>query len=160
VRERVTFNYHCFCCCCFAGVLYDNVAGVPAQVDLHLRDYFGNRLQVGGRNIELALLGVGGESPFYCAVWHSLCLLPPAKIESCPFFHLFLFSNFSDSLLRMFFLSYSDGYLVDWGTVQPFPQEQGLPNSYFYRGEFMFSFLFVPTAHGFFTSPLRNFLHF
>ena len=43
------------------GTLYDNVAGVPAQVTLQLRDYFLNTLLVGGRNIELALLGVGGK---------------------------------------------------------------------------------------------------
>lgn len=42
------------------GVLYDNVAGVPAQINLQLRDYYYNKLVSGGRNIELALLGVGG----------------------------------------------------------------------------------------------------
>jgi hypothetical protein len=43
------------------GTLYDNVAGVPATVSLQLRDYYRNKLNAGGRNLELALLGVGGE---------------------------------------------------------------------------------------------------
>jgi hypothetical protein len=42
------------------GTLYDNIAGVPAKVYLHLRDYFQNHLISGGRNIELVLLGVAG----------------------------------------------------------------------------------------------------
>lgn len=45
----------------FSGTLYDTVAGVPSIVNLHLRDSFGNLLQSGGLNAELALLGVGGE---------------------------------------------------------------------------------------------------
>jgi hypothetical protein len=44
-----------------SGTLYDNVAGVPTTVSLQLRDYFNNKLITGGRYIELALLGVGGE---------------------------------------------------------------------------------------------------
>jgi hypothetical protein len=43
------------------GTLYDNVAGVPTTVSLQLRDYYRNKLNAGGRNLELALLGVGGE---------------------------------------------------------------------------------------------------
>ncbi len=46
------------------GTLYDNVAGVPAFVYLQTRDHFGNKLITGGTNIELALLGVGGNVPF------------------------------------------------------------------------------------------------
>jgi len=42
-----------------SGTLYDNVAGVTARVNLHLRDYFSNKLQSGGRDVELVLLGVG-----------------------------------------------------------------------------------------------------
>jgi len=42
-------------------VLYDNVAGVTAQIDLQLRDYWFNKLISGGRDIELALLGVGSK---------------------------------------------------------------------------------------------------
>ena len=55
------------------GVLYDNVAGVTAQIDLQLRDYWYNKLISGGRDIELALLGVGSKL-FVC-----LCLV----IHSC-----------------------------------------------------------------------------
>lgn len=60
----VLFYYSRFQTCFLntpTGSLYDNVAGVPAQVDLGLRDYFYNHLVSGGRAIELALLGVGSK---------------------------------------------------------------------------------------------------
>lgn len=65
-----------------SGTLYDNIAGVTAKVDLQLRDYFGNILQQGGTEIELALIGVAAE----------------------------------------------------WGTVQPYGPNQGLPNAFNYKG--------------------------
>jgi hypothetical protein len=47
-----------------SGTLYDNIAGIPTTVDIQLRDYFRNLIRVGGRNLELALIGVGGKKFF------------------------------------------------------------------------------------------------
>lgn len=66
-----------------SGVLYDNIAGQWADVPVQLRDYFGNKLNKGGDELELALIGVAAE----------------------------------------------------WGTVQPFNIQQGLPNQYNYKGD-------------------------
>lgn len=44
----------------FIGTLYDNIAGVSTTVSIQLRDYYENKLQTGGHNLELALLGVAG----------------------------------------------------------------------------------------------------
>lgn len=55
-------------------MLYDNVAGVTAQIDLQLRDYYNNKLISGGRNIELALLGVGGNKKLLYFVIDALLL--------------------------------------------------------------------------------------
>jgi hypothetical protein len=43
------------------GVLYENIAGVPATISLQLRDYFHNKLISGGYDIDTAILGVGVE---------------------------------------------------------------------------------------------------
>lgn len=52
-----------------SGMLYDNTAGVSASVRIQLRDSFGNRLSVGGYDVELAILGVavqwGTVEPFF-----------------------------------------------------------------------------------------------
>lgn len=47
-----------------SGTLYDNIAGIPTTVDVQLRDYFRNLIRVGGRNIEVSLIGVGGNVPY------------------------------------------------------------------------------------------------
>jgi len=41
--------------------LYDTIAGTSSSVEVHLRDYFGNLLQMGGYSLEIALLGVAGR---------------------------------------------------------------------------------------------------
>jgi hypothetical protein len=46
----------------YLGTLYDNEAGQPTTIQLQLRDYFGNKLITGGRDIEGAILGVSGKS--------------------------------------------------------------------------------------------------
>lgn len=63
-----------FLICATIGTLYDNVAGEPATVSLQLRDYFRNKLLTGGRDLELALLGVGGKrSVFHCYRLSTAC---------------------------------------------------------------------------------------
>jgi hypothetical protein len=74
-----------------SGTLYDNVAGVPANIYLQLRDYFKNILISGNTAIECAILGVG----------------------------------------------------VEWGTVKPFSDAQGLPSQYNYKGKTILSLLFL-----------------
>ena len=41
------------------GVLYENIAGVPATISLQLRDYWRNELYSSGYDVECAILGVG-----------------------------------------------------------------------------------------------------
>jgi hypothetical protein len=49
------------------GTLYDNIAGEIATVELQLNDAYGNALQRGGNEIELALYGVAGKHPLIIA---------------------------------------------------------------------------------------------
>lgn len=49
------------CLFVFLGTLYDNVAGVWAEVQLELHDKFANRITTGSAALELVLYGVGGN---------------------------------------------------------------------------------------------------
>lgn len=93
------------------GTLSDNTAGVPAYVYLQARDYYGNRLITGGKNVELVLLGVGGKQLVLFVVFESLLI----------------------------FIVTNTVLIVDWGTYLPFTEEQGLPNAYNYKGK-LFSY--------------------
>jgi hypothetical protein len=50
------------CGCCFVGVLYDNIAGIEAEVGLHLVDLYKNDLIAGSNMIELAYHAVAGRT--------------------------------------------------------------------------------------------------
>lgn len=99
------------------------MAGVTAQIDLQLRDYYRNRLISGGRDIELALLGVGGT----CIINSSFVVV----LESVRHARRFALEI---PLLIVFFSAFL--VIVDWGTPQPLPLHQGLPNQPYYRGNY------------------------
>lgn len=57
------------------GTLYNNIAGVTATVAVQLRDYYGNKLQTGGRSLKLALLRMAGNIQLYLMLFINLLII-------------------------------------------------------------------------------------
>jgi len=62
IVEKMVLMVSVFVLYLLTGTLYDTVAGVDTYVHLQLKDKYQNDIAVGGAMIELALLGVAGET--------------------------------------------------------------------------------------------------
>ena len=88
------------------------MAGVPSSIDIHLRDAFRNRLETGGRYLEMAALGVAGRYRAYAFIFPCSSAAPNARLVVCVCLCT----------------------VGDWGTIEPFGTLPGVANEYYYKG--------------------------